>query len=101
MSVKPYFLAQCGDTKVVAYRTDEGGFFDTRTVVGDQPQVERVRVTAHEVAVEIATTVGGDVTEIERMVRMWRLDFEYELADRRHRQARMDADCAYRGQFAR
>ena len=97
MGVKPYFLSQCGDRKVVVYRTDEGGFFDTRTVVGDQPQIERVRVTAHEAALEIATTIGGNEREIERMVRMWRLDFEYELADRRHRQAKMDADAAYRG----
>ena len=85
-TVRPYLLCEWKGTKVVVLPTEHHGVYNVRVSLPGY-RTERLGVDATSAALEIACTLGGDPSDLLRMVQSWRRRYEVELADRRHRAA--------------
>ena len=84
-TVRPYLLCEWKGTKVVVLPTEHHGVYNVR--VCGWRCTERLGVDATAAALEIACTLGGDPSDLLRMVQSWRRRYETELAERRYQAA--------------
>ena len=69
MRVLQSFKCRWHDVSITVYPAD-GGLYDVEVIVGERVS-ERPMVTAHEAAIEIGCSLGGDVAGIERQILAW------------------------------
>lgn len=82
-TVRPYLLCEWRGTKVVVLPTEHHGVYNVRVSMPGY-RTERLGVDATAAALEIACTLGGDPSDLLRLVQSWRRRYETELAERRY-----------------